>query len=416
MLFNKMSHEDWCGPAFPLAGALDAHLEKGSLRQSDLESVDFHDAVTAWAQKYDATLIDRWEGFQALAQLMVTDDATWLGKAITALDNCLCQDPQETSPCPDSYDAVLDWLESKGDAGRRITSELRQRPWTAGDYIACDFLWQRYGGGRSNGRPDGPPILGTESTPILVASSIPGLKDHDAVLDLVVELLPGPSGARPLVTPDLWSMGMIAFRKEEPSEASTAKEDQRSFLRVMHDAFRLAWGMAGRLRWRLKARSGRFPKAISGRSAEVAAVCAARALASQGADNPGPLLDPGVAITACLGQPSHMLERRSVQPVSSKTIVAKLNAALAAGLAAVLVADGQFSPSRERHTSQPDRKDAPSLIIQTVSDLDQAYDSLLITSRAVAAYKAKIVKEWTDKWDEQPTPTEFTHEARPSGG
>lgn len=390
-----MEHDAWCGPKFPLRQALEQFLLNGSPENAAFTCK----MPTKWGTS-DKLLEHRWNALWAIWSFFVENDSNGLDRSITEFDLYLNHDPQSPIPRPHSCTEVLDRFESD-DGGRRIGGLLRQQDWTPATFLVYDLLCKLYYCHCGNKGPKAPPIR-TEKTPILAVSSNQMDKDRDAVLDLVLEFLPGSEGPV-LITPDLWAMGMIGFGAEERPEKSAKPNDRRSFMRIMHDAFRLTWNNKhGRLRWRLEPRSRPFPRAINGSSAEVAAACVARALASQSEANPGPLLDPSVAVTACLDEEVRDFGERLLKEVWDESIQPKFSVAFRAGLAAVLVADQQ-KPEVDRYPWKPQDERGSFLWIQRVSNLDQAYENLLLTSQAVADYKQRFVDEWTHRWFEAST-------------
>ena len=123
------------------------------------------------------------------------------------------------------------------------------------------------------------------------------------------------------------------------------------------------------------------------------------------------LLDSTVAVTASFGdRGDKKLEDWPISTVGENTIHSKFNAAANAGLIAVIVSRGQVPPEKEVHTTNAKREeDRKSVHIQAVDTLAEAYDSLLITSQAVAAYKKKLCEEWKDQWAPMETPDEYVN-------
>jgi hypothetical protein len=238
-----------------------------------------------------------------------------------------------------------------------------------------------------------------ERTPLLFASQTEGW-----VVNLCVERRPGPPG---LITPDWWRLGLF------PLGANN------ELLIAIHDGFRVAlehYGEGKRihLRWWLekhaKTQSLLFDTITEGGSVAVAAACVARVLLEEDRGAPRTLLDDGVAVSGTLGDISAGtgFDQHKVGLVGYHD--KKIEAAQDAGLIAVLLAADSdkklFTPDQPGETK--------GILVQPVTTLDHAYDSLLITSQAVAEYKQRVVEHWDKLWYEKETPEEPADETESS--
>jgi hypothetical protein len=247
----------------------------------------------------------------------------------------------------------------------------------------------------------------TERTPILLANDNIG-----KVFILASERSFGPPG---LVSPDWWKLGLLPLGEDN------------NFLTAIHEGFQAVLHRDKERRIRLRWWLEMHPATTTGwfddlgddnSSVQVAAACLAMALLCDEPTDLHPFLDDTVAVSARLGGLAgsagmmHWPTNQLIERVAS--VQQKTDAARRARLSGVVFASAN-KPSNEANRANNDGG-VPGPVVQYVDTLADAYDSLLITSRAVADYKQKIVKEWTDKWDERPTPEEFTHEAGSSAG
>jgi len=99
-----------------------------------------------------------------------------------------------------------------------------------------------------------------------------------------------------------------------------------------------------------------------------------------------------------------------VLEVGENTLDSKIRAARNADLTAVLICEKQFQKRKKTNKGQADE----SPLVQPVSTLADAYDSLLITSAAVAEHKKRICDEWDKAWDPQKTPQAYIDASKES--
>jgi hypothetical protein len=342
----------------------------------------------------------RWNAFRRLAASFISSEkahvhrhlakaAQWFDKALEVLDERI----EEFDRPKNASNTLIKFGSHLGRTARTAMAPLAKDRWTPGAFIVFDFLREFHD----------PPKVKSETTPVLAVGEIVGLNDHGGVLHLVAESLPGPHG---LITPDFWSMGLVAFPVVENA----------TLVSITHRAFRCALSAERQvqLRWRLQPKWGEFPRAVKGHSAEAAAACCVRGLMHHSPEAPGPLLDPSVAITASVADDGETFDERLLQKVAEKTLDAKFQSAIHAGLTAVLVCEGQVPKEKHIHhnADKVDGRAQPgSVLIQPVRTLGDAYDGLLVTSAGIRKYKEKTCDAWdgerNGKWIEKPTPQEF---------
>jgi hypothetical protein len=361
----------------------------------------------------------RWNAFRALADFVHSSDSCHLDEAIRQFDLALGDEGKNlVEHQMDVHRRFKNhgWYETrlKANEKKETGKDLLLKPeWSPGTFIVSDFLElkQIHGSEPGTPAPSGQqPVLVSECTPIVYAGT---RVFEPGVVELVIERIPGPKG---LVTPDFLALGLIALDGE----------GDRNFLVSMQETIRYTLhsyptDSNSRFRWRIrKHRAGRLPGSLKDRSAEAAAACCTYALLQNSKDplRPlvRPLLDAEVVITGTIDRTQHTPEfdLTSVGPVDPLTIPDKLRAASDARLACVLIKSDQEYDKEE--ASKPVKAGAnikhTSILVQGVDNLAQAYDSLLITSKAVAAYKKQVCGEWAKLWDPQPTPDAYKNASK----
>ena len=237
-------------------------------------------------------------------------------------------------------------------------------------------------------------LLARETIPVLTTGS---------VLNLVVEILPGPRG---LVTPDWWPMGLILFPTPQVGDGQCSEEQRRyaDFLEATQRVITTVVGKLGlnqRVRWRLEARADQpnsWDHSVVGRSAEAAAAIVARAVCEAVYTGQSPILDPNAAITACLqgmdsDRSSWEFENAALETVEDGSMATKLKMARMVHLSSVFVCEGQ-GPQAIVHSF-------PELHLGPCKTLGEAYEKLRYEQRFIKAYRQHIVSEWNSKWEER---------------
>jgi hypothetical protein len=383
MPFN---HCDWVGPNHPFALCL-KHREGGKF--PDTDNPDFARRLEDTSMRIGDSLASRFNAITSLACFARDPQRPHFDAAVGFIDEAL----RQLGEAPTAYPAP-------GADARTLKQfgllDLQNRVWTAGTFGAYDFLHRRWEASQPPRR---------ETTPVLaVRGDVIILNDINAVLNLVVEALPGPRG---LVTPDFWALGLMGFPGTPDS----------NFVSVMHSAFRavLSDKHHVRLRWRLEKRRGDFPRVIQGRSATASAACCALGLAEQMQGAAGPLLDRDVAITACL-EPTNQQGDHALGAVNEETINAKFQAALEAKLAGVVVSHQQRNlPPNGVYQNRQTLDGKPmggEMLVHSVGTLEDAFDALLAVPTGIKAYKNAICRAWDAVWEERETPEEFKADSK----
>jgi hypothetical protein len=270
--------------------------------------------------------------------------------------------------------------------------------WTSAVWQFLDFVYD-WKFKQPQGSDHAPVVMiptNRETTPLLLANAKLG-----RVFSLVVEGLPGPRG---LMYPVWWKLGLLPLGEDN------------NFVKAIHAGFAAVTKNCNkriRLRWWLKPHEGSAPGWFDdldddNSSVQVAAACAAVALFSDEPSDARPLLDETVAVSACLSGRGLDLSKRDWAENHKIGAVAyyqrKLEGATQAGLSGVV-----FSSSHsglEKDTKRRSEGNNPGPIVQCVDNLADAYDGLLITSKAIQAYKREIVYDWKGGVDENGKPLE----------
>lgn len=398
MMFD---HPSWCGPEFPLAKAVEDFFAQTApsagqellnkvaayedhLQLPKADAYEDERLLTEANEKdpfcrNDPLLRHRWEAFLALARFVAREDDADFAAAVKAFNRALGPDGEKTYDRPRGVSASIDRFgPSRLKGGPRVFPALDEERWSPGVFIVHDFLVPRWQQAPGTPPPATPAVL-VEKTPILTVASDETLSINQpsAALWLSVEALPGPPG---LITPDFWSLGLLGF--------GTSKGDDKDFLQITHEAFRLTLVPERhlRLRWRLERRYQRLPRVIRGRSAETSAACAAWALMQREPGSILALLDADVAISARLGPlwPGR-LEDQPLGDVNKDTLSQKIRLAADAHLASLLFWEKQPGCTFNDDACPP---------VQPAANLGNAYDKLLVMSKVIRDYKREVVYDW----------------------
>jgi hypothetical protein len=352
----------------------------------------------------------RWLALLALAKFFTDQDTENLDEAIRQFDLTLGDEGTKLVPHNYELDPLVKnfgWF--KSSVGRKASGLILRTHWTPGTFIVYDYLKEIKKDGSNVSRA----ILNTvsESTPIVFAGN---KVQNPGVVELVIDRLPGPIG---LVTPDFFAMGQVDFIGLKQEDFLTSLQ---STIRYAIRSTSNSKDRNSRFRWRIRRyRGGDLPISLKDRSAEAAAACCTHALLQYDKDSLRPLLDPDVGITGTVEALAHPdFDRTPVGRVHVGTIPDKRDGAQDAKLSCLVLSSGHISDHLSPHRGlrvngrELERKETH---IQHVSNLAEAYDALLITSAAVAAYKEKVCKAWEKEWDPQPTPVTYPDSTKAEG-
>src|SRR6266545_272753 len=374
-----------------------------------LESREMVAEIEQQASRWELTLILRWQGMQNLALFLLTGQGDKLLRAIRAfdilgqLDFGSVQSEKQLRDAIEAFDKVgpsRKWPRPAGTdrVGKKFIeatkinggSDLfKDELWSAGTYLVYDLF-------SSLCHPKREQLGDQEQTPILVVNDIPNQRSATA-LWLTVERRRGGAG---LIQPDWWSLGLLAL-------GGTGEENFRGAIETAMLAAAPKDGY--RYYWRLSHHTGIRPEAISGRSAQASAACCVLALNEHSQDNPGPLLDETAAISACVAPAANVeLEQIELEQVDPDTFENKMEAAARAGLHGLLFCQGQ-RPDKETvyeyvATIKGQKQEPHRVFLLGVSTLVDGYDNLLLSSKAMRAYKQEIVIDWKGGEDERGDP------------
>lgn len=373
----------------------------------------------------DKSLPKRWNGIAQSLRFVLERDLEKLTDAIESFNDAfkLLRVGHEPKLFPNPFRALhqLEGLVKFARNSRRIPI-FESPTWSTGTCLLYDFLTAllSYSPVSASTKlqlfqiPSAYNIA--EGTPILSAKPDPSGYYTGYVNKLV--LAARRVGESTVLLPNFFSFGLVAFPNSNGS----------NFIELMHEALKksIPQNAGMHLSWEIERFRGvPYPEAFEGPSAQVAAACCSMALVDPNRQGVEPLLDEGVAVTACLGeksatpgdwelmtsddiQPLEQGKRQRITEVSKSSLHEKLEAAAIAGLTAVIVCRGQVPASKEDHTTNAQREeDKKTVLVQSVDTLAEAYDSLLITSQAVAAYKETICADWDKQWAPMDTPKNY---------
>ena len=338
-----------------------------------LDSKKIAEEIDKHSGRGDKTFRERWNGLRGMASFLLGFDARGLDHVIASYD---ALGPKGEWPRPSDAEAVIGKLISAVDASR--LKETLERPfWTSGQFLVFDLIRSIYLNPANE--------VQSERTPILVVVDLPNRRTA-TTLWLTLTRHPGGGG---LIMPNWWKLGLVAL----------AGQGREHFRSALERAIRLvAPDNRYRYYWNLSFHSVLRPESISGRSAEASAACCALALNERRSDAQGPLLDDTAAISAMLGDLTDLgIGELKLEQVDKDSFENKLDAAGKCGLISVSCCKGQLPDAKVTHPCFTDLKGQRikhEVLLSGVSTLADAYDSLLITSKAIAAYKREIVLDW----------------------